>query len=358
MAPSHKERRMSGACRRSWDGLTLYAASSDGTIAVFHFDPEELEGIAPHSVQEQYLSKFMFSPPPIPEGYSHIPTNTTDTRMTPPPSPGPQNTSIQNPNQTAEFTPVNGAGEHVNVLVAKRSNKNKKRVPLASASSVPSAGSGAAPPVSTRAMTSGGGQNGSRGTTTAQSSSNFPSPDEQPFADLTGIDGDVDMDVPINSLFTSTPARKRKASLSGMDGEDGRVGKARTLGGDRVREVVPVKELVMAGMGRMAEVGSVNLPTATLLTFLRAEVEGTEDVLEARNTGDDGQSFRFHLSRFSHSQCLSVDATEVMFVGGGKQTMWLDYLPSPALAVKATSCFCAVAMVDGSVNVYSHTGRR
>lgn len=41
-----------------------------------------------------------------------------------------------------------------------------------------------------------------------------------------------------------------------------------------------------------------------------------------------------------------------------KQIQWLDYLPCPVLAIKATSNFCAVAMQDGSVNVYSHTGRR
>jgi len=48
---------------------------------------------------------------------------------------------------------------------------------------------------------------------------------------------------------------------------------------------------------------------------------------------------------------------EVMFVSA-KQTQWLDYLPLPALAVKATTYFCAAAMQDGSVNVYSHTGRK
>ena len=42
----------------------------------------------------------------------------------------------------------------------------------------------------------------------------------------------------------------------------------------------------------------------------------------------------------------------------GKQTQWLDYLPSPVLAVRATCHFCAAAMQDGSLNVYSHTGRR
>ena len=49
--------------------------------------------------------------------------------------------------------------------------------------------------------------------------------------------------------------------------------------------------------------------------------------------------------------------TEVMGISR-KQTMWLDYLPSPALLLQATPFYCAVAMVDGSVNVYTHTGRR
>jgi len=42
----------------------------------------------------------------------------------------------------------------------------------------------------------------------------------------------------------------------------------------------------------------------------------------------------------------------------GKQTQWLDYLPSRVLAMTATASFAAVAMQDGSVNVYSSTGRR
>jgi len=42
----------------------------------------------------------------------------------------------------------------------------------------------------------------------------------------------------------------------------------------------------------------------------------------------------------------------------GKHTQWLDYLPCPALIVCASSRFCAVGLVDGSVIVYSHTGRR
>jgi len=42
----------------------------------------------------------------------------------------------------------------------------------------------------------------------------------------------------------------------------------------------------------------------------------------------------------------------------GRQTEWLDYLPSPVLALKATASYCAVGMQDGSINIYSHNGRR
>ena len=59
---------------RSWDGLTLYAVSSDGTLAAFAFDQDEMEGIAPLSAQEQYLTKFGFVAPPLPVGYSHTET--------------------------------------------------------------------------------------------------------------------------------------------------------------------------------------------------------------------------------------------------------------------------------------------
>ena len=53
----------------------------------------------------------------------------------------------------------------------------------------------------------------------------------------------------------------------------------------------------------------------------------------------------------------SAGTTEIAFISG-KNTEWLDYLPAAALLVKATTSFCAVAMEDGCINVYSHNGRR
>lgn len=54
---------------------------------------------------------------------------------------------------------------------------------------------------------------------------------------------------------------------------------------------------------------------------------------------------------------VRVGPHEVMLVSG-KQTQWLDYLPTRVLAMTATVFFSAVAMEDGSVNVYTSTGRR
>ncbi|KAF9530015.1 transcription corepressor [Crepidotus variabilis] len=344
----------------SWslDGLTLYAASSDGTIAAFQFDATELEGIASQDDQEQYLAKFGFIAPPIPEGYSH--------------------TSKEEPKRAAPLQTngfdsrgVSNGPEKVNVLVAKK--KQPKRIGLGTpnAAAVPAARN---PASSTNAAPKTNGIPPSTGPKRAaltqfndskpQSSSilssrtnSFPEESEQPFGDPSETwsrRGDLpvglpmDLDVPISSI-SAVSRGKRKVSLSAEDG--GAKIRARTLGGDRPVEVHVAKEISSwtnapppsrspGGNGsstsnRSSEVLFTPLP---LLTYLRTEIEGSGEVLEAKNREEDG-------------------TTELAFVDG-KQTEWLDYLPSPVIALKATSGFCAVAMQDGSVNVYTPTGRR
>ncbi|GJE86485.1 WD40 and Hira domain-containing protein [Phanerochaete sordida] len=357
----------------SWssDGLTLYAVSSDGTMAVFSFDPDELEGIAPQAAQETYLKKFGFTPPPLPEGFSHF-SKQLDTRMTPPPSPGraPANAHVQD----LGFGMSSNGGEVVNKLVAKR--KNQKRVqPTFVGSfggSIPSANIPSAHVPS--ASTSHGPSSSAHITipprTTGRSfheiagivpsrpppSSMLLSAPEQPASAFGAGRGqseelqlaypeDVDMntDVQISALETNGRG-KRKSSV--MDAIDDRPSKARTLGGDRPRDVVPVREIAPPGgvvvYDAAAAAGAQNvaarLPIAPLLTYLKVQVEGGDDLLEARNS-EDGSPH------------------EVIFVSG-KQTQWLDYLSSPVLALAASSCFCAAAMQDGSLNIYSSTGRR
>ncbi|KAF5389991.1 hypothetical protein D9757_003898 [Collybiopsis confluens] len=322
----------------SWDGITLYAASSDGTIAVFAFEQDELEGIAPHSVQEQYLSKFGFVPPPLPEGYSHAPSSAS-THIAQAQA---QNQS-RSPVQPAAVTTVVVGGEVVNVLVAKRNDK-KKRVGLTNSSAVGGAAGSVAPsPFNKRSsflpdvdvtMSTGGMRSTKKQSVSAlMEESFFPGPDEQPFETR---DGDANMMV-IDDVRSLKREREVPRSVY------------KTLGGDRQRELGPAKELDSWGDHRRhhASGDGASLPVPPTLTRVTAEVEegtgsGTH-VFEGLNPEDEGPtSVNFYEHKSKVQEAL----------------VWLDYLPSPVIAVCTTKHFCAAAMMDGGVCVYSLTGRR
>ena len=271
---------------RSRDGLALYAVSSDGTLAAFKFNEAELEGIASEEDQRHYLAKFNFTPPPIPEGYSHESTQQ------------PAAISTQLSDLAAYPSP-----EKVNVLVAK-----KKRAGLStmSASAPPGrltsfGGSGTAPPsqshgtASRRAQLSTAAPVASTSRTSFADS--FPDPSEQPFdAPWSRFDG-MDVDPPTESLG-GVGKNKRKASF---DSSDEPKAKGRTMGGERTversapthitqwtsRKTEPSSgiQLITGGIGK-AEV----LPPLPLLSYLSSEVEGTADVLEGKNIEANGES--------------------------------------------------------------------
>ncbi|KAF9260575.1 WD40 repeat-like protein [Marasmius fiardii PR-910] len=303
----------------SWDGMTLYAASSDGTIAVFDFEPDELEGIAPHSVQEQYLAKFGFEPPPLPSNYSHAAAS-TDIAIT-----------------ESQIDFGNNEPERVNTLqVKKKSAKDKKRsLARMSMRDIPTS----------KAHGDEGSVKGPLGAppnSSSKTATYFPVPDEQPYESSGwGMGMEVDDDigrgrgVPIDSILEGSNTRKRKAEEELVNG------RYRTLGGDRPRDFGPGREISYSQNMPVLGMGGAmtTLPIPAAMTRVSAEVDWSDDMFEAINAEGD------------------EDQTEVMLISG-KQTRWLDYLPSPVLAARATSTFCAAAMQDGSVNVYSHTGRR
>ncbi len=311
---------------RTSDGLTLYAVSSDGTIAVFSFDPDELEGISPLSAQEQYLKKFGFTIPPLPDGFSHQPKQAdTDTRMTPPPSPV-RAQSVAAPSQDLGFGSSSNGGEHVNKLVAKRNTKKKRIQPTFMGTltgSVPSAGS-TVDPVSPASNANPAKPNGrSFHEITGITSSSRPPQSAAPPAseslpsasayrsrsaseDMNSLllaypDDDIDMttEVPISSLDANGQSRGGKRKASALDDE--RPGKPRTLGGDRVRDTVPVKELASGSRPSISNLVTTldveasgsgltgRLPIPPLLTYLKATVEGSEDIFEGRNSEDGGE---------------------------------------------------------------------
>lgn len=300
---------------------------------MFDFDAEELEGIAPYSAQTQYLHKFGFVATPVPEGYSHGNKYEDElappaSHITPPPSPTPRATS-QSTQSGFGMTAVNGS-EHINKLVAKKSTK--KRVQPVLMSSIPSA-----------ATVSPARELAHELRPTA-SKPRPASPSVSPVPSMRGFDADVemggpmDMEVPIDSLEQTPEISRGKRKASVLDDE--LPVKSRTLGGSLPRESVAVREIASAGERWEAPrlLHADVLPSPPILTFLSSKVEGSDDVLEARNSDGDG-------------------STEVLFVSG-KQTQWLDYLPSPVVGLTASLSFCAVTMQDGSVSVYSHTGRR
>ncbi|KIY45114.1 histone transcription regulator 1 [Fistulina hepatica ATCC 64428] len=334
----------------SWDGLTLYAVSSDGTLAAFAFEPEELEGLASHSVQEQYLKKFSFEPPPLPEGYSHV----APSRLTKSDSPfmnggkshvngGRAASPHFVPNdQGAQgtFASNNTQGdEQVHMLVAKR--KDKRRVQLSgpgrSGDPVPALAVGI--PKRPSVPQSKAEQ--------PSSSHFFPSPSEQPFQNPNKADRWPMMDVDTYDVQISTMGGDAAGELHDQHEDASKLTnmRARTLGGDRrPRDHVPaVREIPLGTDYGYVGVGSSGVQghafaVPPLLTLVSTIVDGSEAIFEASNSEDHGP-------------------TEIVF-SINRQTQWLDFLPSPVLLLKATSEFCATATSDGCINVYSHTGRR
>lgn len=309
---------------RSSDGLVLYAVSSDGTMAVFQFEPSELEGIAPLSAQEQYLKKFGFASPSLPEGYAHQVQHATDPRMTPPPSPG--RTASVAPAQAhahdSGFGLANGGGEVVNKLVAKRNTKKRAQltsfgVPSASipSTAIPSAANPASVPSSSAAPSKPNGRSfheiagiipsrpaqpsASLAAEHMASTSSFGNNRLSEDFDLAYPPEDVDMntEVTIDSIDTHGQKGKRKSST--FEFPDDRPSKARTLGGDRVRESVSVRELAgppPVPSGNTSAAGwpgglslAGRIPWPSLLTYMKVAVEGSEDILEVRNSEDGGQ---------------------------------------------------------------------
>ena len=274
----------------------------------------ELEGIATHTDQEQYLAKFGFTLPPLPEGYSHVSKHEQ------------ANVAIAQSQQAVGFESSH-APEKVNILVAKKAPKDKKRATLMpnTASSVPTSRitPTAGHPPTTTPMTNGisGPKRAQLNqiqekphslvqTPTSKFSNSFPLPSEQPFVDSSewsrraDLGQPMDLDVPIDAFDTSaqnvsSKGKRRVSSLDSSTDIDVKI-KPRTLGGDRPVEVHVPKKIstwtsapnsrVDAGP-RASGSGGGNfplLPTPSLLTYLKSEVEGSGDILEAKNIDTDG----------------------------------------------------------------------
>jgi protein HIRA/HIR1 len=283
---------------RSWDGLTLYAVSSDGTLAAFSFDSEELEGIAPHSVQQQYLQKFGFTLPPLPEGWSHtnVQALSSGQRMTPPPSPNRSSHHHQGLNGFG--APSTGSHEIINTLIAKRNTKRRAQ----QTSFGPIGGSNASSALASHRGSPSLAHSRARPVTTTMGPDPVPEASEFSLSVYSSdrrlsdhVSRDIAAEVPIDSLgVASTPGEKRKSSV--LDKTEDRPTKARTLGGDRIRdniqtmvkEILPTVERTVIPWNTQAENNVLSAPPT--LSYLSLKVtDAGDDILECKNAESGGK---------------------------------------------------------------------
>ena len=72
-------------------------------------------------------------------------------------------------------------------------------------------------------------------------------------------------------------------------GSDQRPSKARTLGGDRAREVTenrPIREVSNVWLGGPGDAPMIRLPIPVISTLLEYKIEETSDIVEATNPED------------------------------------------------------------------------
>jgi protein HIRA/HIR1 len=314
------------------------------------FTPAELGAHAPADAQKQYLRKFGFEPPPLPSSYVH-----------------PSNSPGANTSQASAATVAAPKQEVVNKLVAKRKPKRGVLSSIPSAA-VPSAanqtngvGNNAARPVAPSAQRPAPSAQLQLGASITTDGFGYDEPMDQDaipprrtedFSRPTSrgrlFDHDQDAfgdegDVRIDALDTHSPIRPQREDGSAQQ----KPARARTLGGDRVREAVTIRELVAGGgpaatSTHAAGSGAVNkqivLEAPAVLTYISTKMVGPGDLVFEGKNEEAGPS-------------------EVSLLRG-KATEWLDYLPAAVVALVATPIFCAAATTDGSVVVYSPTGRR
>ncbi|KAB5588273.1 histone transcription regulator HIP1 [Ceratobasidium theobromae] len=316
----------------TWDGLSLYACSSDGTVAVFDFEEHELEGIVPHTVQEEYLKKFGFE------------TRNAEIRLEQQRQREELEKAQQQQPQQAPPPPpaplTNGTGPPAQQQQVTITKDGRRRIKPSLIGHLSSTGSTlVAPPPSIPTAPASIPTGPMKIPTPASASANVSSADAfatapiLPFSQGTDADGDLDMSVPIDAWGPKGSNSATKVNL-----------KPRTLGGDKKREPVgPVRELrAAAGDENPVVAGARVLDVPSVKSSLTCKVEGCDkdtDTVEIRNSESVEKPTEINYFRKS-------------------ETCWLDYLPCAALQVVATMTFVALALEDGAINFYTNAGRR
>ncbi|KAJ1304238.1 hypothetical protein OPQ81_005401 [Rhizoctonia solani] len=320
----------------SWDGLTLFACSSDGTVAAFDFEESELEGIVPHSIQGEYLKKFGFAEQNAEiraeqqrqkEAFERAQQAQLLQRQEPPTN-GTVETYVPGQQQV---TITKDGRRRIKPSLIGHLNSSGSAILAAPPPAIPTSSS-IPNPSSTIPTASMKIPTPPSATANGASVQAFPTAPILPFSHTVDADGDLDMSVPIDAWGPKGESAT-KVNL-----------KPRTLGGDRKREPIgPVRELRPAvGDENAVIVGARVLDVPNIKSSLSCKVEGSDkdaDTVEIKNAESVEKPTEINYYRKS-------------------ETCWLDYLPNAALQVVATITFVAVALEDGAINFYTNTGRR
>lgn len=280
----------------SWsvDGLTLYAVSSDGTLAVFAFDDHELEGIAPMESHRQYLTKYGL---PLPKQIG--------------PS-MPEKPKVAHVSQDS----FGAAGhtdnrEKVTVLNVRRGPRNrdaKRRVEVQSLSSAATnnrngnlSGSFSHDPMSASAPVR---PSGSIMGASQSFEASFQTPIDLRFMrgmdpmDLDGIaDFGDDLSVPISTM---DDRNRRSISVAVTDVDENKMAKLKMQGWDYKRDrsapsnIGPSSSLGLQNVaGPSHQLGAAAgdiLESPSYSSVLRTRIESTGEMLEAHNKdGENGE---------------------------------------------------------------------
>lgn len=317
----------------SWssDGLTLYACSADGHIAVFSFTEETLYPVA--SPEELDRAREVF-------GYSQHRAAMRAMKA-----------SVS---RTAEPASSQGTLNRPNMLVAR-----KPAVPRAGAV----APNGAPQPKERLNQTITINKDGKRRIRPTQLNG------DADYVDYGGASGGFDEVHQASQEASSSMSMSRilgdnveaRATKRGRFDDDaartnGRTRDVgRTLGGDLQRSAAGPQVTLRAaagaaaGMAAAAAAGPL-LPVPDVLSIYRKE-EGLHGTVELRNY-EDGQPSEVALLEAPAGSSTAAGSSSA------ERVLWIDFCPVPALLATASASFSAVAFQDGSLALYTSKGRR
>ncbi|WVR07812.1 hypothetical protein IAU60_004855 [Kwoniella sp. DSM 27419] len=288
------------------DGYHLYGSSADGSICAISFDPSEFPELGAPEATDKVLQEYKYKP------------KRSATRA---PSVNPQLA----PTTSTGFGASTSSSNVVNILQPRKGkDKNRRRIDLSNGNA-----RALQPPPSDPF---GGPIEGFANSSSAQAST------ARMFADAHAAFGGR----MTNGESSSSPRAGAKRKAVVFDDEGSRAVRGRLMAITQDTTAPPVE--VLRAPRLQISGGSVSasrrLPVPQVQTVLRATwpSDASTGYLEARNAGTlDGQN------RLSFSE-------------NGK-TEWVDYLPSAALSLAVTPVSCAAACEDGSLRIYSISGR-